>query len=79
MKNLLYHLNAVKTGTQKAVVGAGAGSGNFLKVGAGAGAETNSFGFTTVRYTFLATTVFPPLRNTGGEVLELKQLFRKGL
>jgi hypothetical protein len=48
MKNLLYHLNAVKTGTQKAVVGAGAGFGNFLKVGAGAGAETNSFGFTTL-------------------------------
>ncbi len=32
-----------------------------------------------VRYTFLATTVFPPLRNTGGAVLELKQLFRKSL
>jgi hypothetical protein len=27
MKNLLYHLKAVKTGTQKASVGAGAGSG----------------------------------------------------
>jgi hypothetical protein len=32
MKNLLFHLKAVKTGTHKA------------KVGAGAGAETNSFG-----------------------------------
>jgi hypothetical protein len=31
-----------------------------------------------VRYTFLATTVFPPLRNTEGAVLELKQLLRKG-
>jgi hypothetical protein len=36
MKNLLYHLKAVKTGTQKASVGAGAGS----EAGAGAGAET---------------------------------------
>jgi hypothetical protein len=40
MKNLIYHLKAVKTGTQKASVGAGAGSG--------AGAETNSFGSTTL-------------------------------
>ncbi len=36
MKNLLFHLKAVKTGTLKAQVGAGAGSG----AGAGAGAET---------------------------------------
>jgi hypothetical protein len=31
-----------------------------------------------VRYTFLATAVFPPLRNTTGTTLEFKQLFRKG-
>jgi hypothetical protein len=36
MKNLLFHLKAVKTGTFKAQVGAGADSG----AGAGAGAET---------------------------------------
>jgi hypothetical protein len=34
MKNLLYHLKAVQTGTQKASVGAGAGSSS------GAGVET---------------------------------------
>ncbi len=34
MKNLLFHLKAVKTGTHKAQVGAGA------RAGAGAGAET---------------------------------------
>jgi hypothetical protein len=31
----------------------------------------------SVRYTFLATTVSPPLRNTVGTTLEFKQLFRK--
>jgi hypothetical protein len=36
MKNLLFYLKAVKTGTHKA------------PVGAGAGAETNSFGSTTL-------------------------------
>jgi hypothetical protein len=36
MKNLLFHLKAVKTGTHKA------------QVGAGAGAETNSFGSATL-------------------------------
>jgi hypothetical protein len=36
MKNLLFHLKAVNTGTQKA------------QVGAGAGAETNSFGSATL-------------------------------
>jgi hypothetical protein len=36
MKNLLFHLKAVKTGNLKAQVGAGAGSG----AGAGAGTET---------------------------------------
>jgi hypothetical protein len=42
MKNLLFHLKAVKTGTLKAQVGAGAGAGaETLKVGAGA--EKNSF------------------------------------
>jgi hypothetical protein len=45
MKNLLFHLKAVKTGTHKAQVGAGAG--NFLIVGAGA--ESNSFGSTTLQ------------------------------
>jgi hypothetical protein len=34
MKNLLFHIKAVKTGTHKAQVGAGSGAG------AGAGAET---------------------------------------
>jgi hypothetical protein len=54
MKNLLFHLKAVKTGTHKAQVGAGAGAGagaeTFLKVGAGAGAgvESNSFGSETL-------------------------------
>ncbi len=56
MKNLLFHLKAVKTGTLKAQVGAGASSRsrsrsgsrsrNFLKVGAGA--EKNSFGSATL-------------------------------
>jgi hypothetical protein len=46
MKNLL-HFKAVKTGTHKVQVGAGAGSGaDFSKVGAGA--ETNSFGSATL-------------------------------
>jgi hypothetical protein len=40
MKNLLFHLKAVKTGTLKAQVGARAGSG--------AGAEKNSFGSATL-------------------------------
>ena len=48
MKNLLFHLKAVKTGTQKAKVGAGSGARNFLKVGAVAGAEINSFGSATL-------------------------------
>jgi hypothetical protein len=50
MKNLLFHLKAVKTGTHKSQVGAGAssGAGNFLIVGAGAGAESNSFGSATL-------------------------------
>ncbi len=39
MKNLLFNLKAVHTGTYKAEVRAGAKT---LKVGAGAGAETNS-------------------------------------
>jgi hypothetical protein len=43
MKNLLFHLKALKTGAHKAQVGASR-SGNFLKVGARAGTETNSFG-----------------------------------
>jgi hypothetical protein len=38
MKNLLFHLKAVKRGTYKAQVGAGAG----------AGAESNSFGSATL-------------------------------
>jgi hypothetical protein len=46
MKNLLLNLKAVQTGTNKAEVGAGAGSRNFLKVGAGA--EKNSFGSATL-------------------------------
>jgi uncharacterized protein YraI len=33
MKNLLYHLKAVKTVTQKASVGAGAGAEVFIKSG----------------------------------------------
>jgi hypothetical protein len=40
MKNLLYHLKAVKKGTQKASVGAGAGSRAGAGAGAGARAET---------------------------------------
>jgi hypothetical protein len=40
MKNLLFHLKAVKTGTIKAHVGAGAGSGAGAGAGARAGAET---------------------------------------
>jgi hypothetical protein len=40
MKNLLNDLKAVKTGTQNA------------SVGAGAGAETNSFGSTTLILSF---------------------------
>jgi hypothetical protein len=54
MKNLLFHLKAVKTGTHKAQVGAGAGSGaeagaETLIVGAGAGGKSNSFGSTTLQ------------------------------
>jgi hypothetical protein len=57
MKNLLFHLKAVKTGTLKALVGARAGSGagagagaETLKVGAevGVGAVTKSFGSATL-------------------------------
>jgi hypothetical protein len=49
MKNQLFHLKAVQTGTgnKKVEVVVGAGSGNFLKVGAEARAETNSFGSAT--------------------------------
>jgi hypothetical protein len=50
MKNLFFHLKAMKTGTHKAKVRAGAGSGNCLKVGSGAGAETNSFGSATLEF-----------------------------
>jgi hypothetical protein len=65
MKNLLFHLKAVKTGTLKAQVGAGAssGAGNFLKVGAGV--EKNSFGSTTLVFPigFIppSQTSFPPV------------------
>jgi hypothetical protein len=48
MKNLLFHLKAVKTGNLKAQVGAGAGSG------AGAGAEKNSFGSATLAVSFFS-------------------------
>jgi hypothetical protein len=53
MKNLLFHLKAVKSGTLKAKVGARAvpvpePERNFLKAGAGAGAETNSIGSATL-------------------------------
>jgi hypothetical protein len=54
MKNLLFDLKDVYTGTHKAEVGAGAElrswNGNFLKVGAGAGggAEKNSYGSATL-------------------------------
>jgi hypothetical protein len=44
MKNVLFNIKSVITGSSKAVGGAGAGSG----AGAGAGAETNSFGSTTL-------------------------------
>jgi hypothetical protein len=40
MKNLLFHLKAVKTGTLKAQVGARAGSRAGAGAGAGARAET---------------------------------------
>jgi hypothetical protein len=52
MKNLLFHLKAVKTGTLKAQVGAGAGSGARAGAGAGvgAGAEKNSFGSATLPF-----------------------------
>jgi hypothetical protein len=53
MKNQLFNLKAVQTGTHKAEVGARAGSGNLLKIGARA--ETNSFGSTTL----FSTVVFP--------------------
>jgi hypothetical protein len=52
MKDLLFPLKAVKTGTHKAQIGAGSGARAILKVGAGAGAragaETNSFGSATL-------------------------------
>jgi hypothetical protein len=46
MKNLLFDLKAVKTGTHKALFGAGSRAGNFLKVGARA--KTNRFGSATL-------------------------------
>jgi hypothetical protein len=46
MKNLLYHLKAVKSGTQKLQ---SEPEQKFLNVGAGAGAEKNSFGSTTLK------------------------------
>ncbi len=53
MKNLLFHLKAVKTGTHKAQGGAGAGSGAGAgaRTRAGAGAESNSFGSATLVHT----------------------------
>ncbi len=54
MKNLLFHLKAVKTGNLKAQVGAGSGAGAGAGAGAetfwkvGAGAEKNSFGSATL-------------------------------
>jgi hypothetical protein len=52
MKNLLFNLKAVYTGTHKAEVGAGAElrsrNGYFLKVGAASGDETSSFGSATL-------------------------------
>ncbi len=48
MKNLLFHLKAVKTGTHKAQVGAGAGNFLIVEAGTGAGAESNSFGSATL-------------------------------
>jgi hypothetical protein len=47
MKNLLFNLKAVQTGSY--ITEVAAGPGNFLKAGAGAGAETNSFGSATQR------------------------------
>jgi hypothetical protein len=46
MKNVLFNIKSVKTGSSKAVAGARAGSG----AGAGAGAEKNSFGPATLLY-----------------------------
>jgi hypothetical protein len=46
MKNLLFHLKAMKTGTHKS--SSQSRSGNFLKVGVGAGAKSNSFGSATL-------------------------------
>jgi hypothetical protein len=46
MKNLLFNLKAVQTGSYINEVAAG--PGNFLKAGAGAGAETNSFSSATL-------------------------------
>jgi hypothetical protein len=48
MKNLLFHLKVVKTGTHRAEVGAKPEGGNFLKIRSGAGAKTNSFGSATL-------------------------------
>jgi hypothetical protein len=48
MKNVLFNIKSVITGSSNAITGAGAGSGagTFFKVGAGA--EKNSFGSTTL-------------------------------
>ncbi len=43
MKNVLFNIKSVITGSSKAVAEAGSGAG----AGTGAGAETNSFGSTT--------------------------------
>ncbi len=49
MKNVLFNIKTVITGSSMAVAGAGAGAGaNFLKVGAGV--ETNSFGSVTLLF-----------------------------
>jgi hypothetical protein len=51
MKNVLFNIKSVITGSSKAVAGAGSGAGaNFLKVRAGAGVETNSFSSATLLF-----------------------------
>jgi hypothetical protein len=78
MKNLLFHLKAVKTGTLKALVGARAGSGagagaETSKVGAGVGvgAVTKSFGSATL-YQGVILSVCRPVTS----VLVLRIRFR---
>jgi hypothetical protein len=71
MKNLLFHLKAVKTGTHKAQVG----DGNCLKFEAGAGAEKNSFGSATLFSSLIITELPYTIHSMQMKVLSRRKVF----